>query len=103
MRGEGAFGCCLLAKRLEAAEEEVLGGCLTEILGVFLASWSLEKERTEKGVSAGELEVSFLLILIHILLILFSFWFALHCSSICVGSCILNFVDFRIVFILYCC
>ena len=44
MRGEGAFGCCLLAKRLEAAEEEVLGGCLTEILGVFLASWSLERE-----------------------------------------------------------
>ena len=36
------------AERFEAAEEGVFQGCLTEILGVFLASCSLEKERTEK-------------------------------------------------------
>lgn len=37
-----------------------------------------EKERTEKGASAGEFEVSFSLTLIHIFLTLFSFFGLLY-------------------------
>ena len=73
------------AERFEAAEEGVFQGCLTEILGVFLASWSLEKENRERKGLQVSFEVSFLLILIHIFLILFPFSLSLHCSSTWVG------------------
>ena len=70
----------MLAERFEAAEEEVLGGCVTEILGVFLASWSLEKERTEKGASAGEFLAYFDSYFSHLFLILV-------CSALLINLC----------------
>ena len=34
-------------ERFEAGEEEVFHGCLTEILGLFLASWSWRRKTAE--------------------------------------------------------
>ena len=44
----------------------------------------LEEGENRKGAATGEFEVFFffLLVLIHILLNFFSFWFVLRCSSV---------------------